>query len=121
MRPNLPRAPRLRRRTTRQGRAFGPPGIDARAPGRTTMTAMRSTPPFRADHVGSLLRPPELHAAQAARGPGEIPHAQLRAAEDERSARRCGEQEEIGLAAVTDGEFRRAPGHLDFLSRNSAA
>ena len=82
------------------------------------MTA-RQTPPFRADHVGSLLRPRELLAARAAHGRGQIDDAALRAVEDDciRGAVRM--QEEAGLQGITDGEFRRTFWHLDFLRRIS--
>jgi 5-methyltetrahydropteroyltriglutamate--homocysteine methyltransferase len=74
-------------------------------------------PPFRADHVGSLLRPPELLAAREAHRAGRLSLSELRALEDTaiRSAVRM--QEELGLEAVTDGEFRRGLWHLDFLTR----
>ena len=79
------------------------------------MKGERRRPPFRADHVGSLLRPPELLHARRQAARGEIPHAQLRAAEDAAIRAVVRRQEEIGLAAVTDGEFRRTWFHLDFL------
>ena len=82
------------------------------------MTA-RQTPPFRADHVGSLLRPRALLEARAAHGRDEIDDGELRAVEDEciRGAVRM--QEEAGLQGITDGEFRRTFWHLDFLRRIS--
>jgi methionine synthase II (cobalamin-independent) len=76
-----------------------------------------SRPPFRADHVGSLLRPPELHAARAARKAGTIDAAQLRAAEDKAIRDAVRLQEELGFQAATDGEFRRAYWHIDFLTQ----
>src|SRR5262252_2144926 len=76
---------------------------------------MRSTPPFRADHVGSLLRPPELHAARADFAAGKIDAAALRAAEDAAIADAVAMQEEVGLQSATDGEFRRASWHMDFI------
>jgi 5-methyltetrahydropteroyltriglutamate--homocysteine methyltransferase len=82
---------------------------------RTTMIAMRSTPPFRADHVGSLLRPPQLLAAREDFASGRIDAAQLRAIEDEAIADVVAMQEEIGLQSATDGEFRRATWHMDFI------
>ena len=73
------------------------------------------TPPFRADHVGSLLRPPELLRAREEEQQGRLTKTELRRIEDEaiRSAVRM--QEELGLRGVTDGEFRRASWHMDFL------
>jgi 5-methyltetrahydropteroyltriglutamate--homocysteine methyltransferase len=75
----------------------------------------RTKPPFRADHVGSLLRPAALKEARARSAKGEISAAQLKAVEDREIARVIKKQEEIGLRAVTDGEFRRSWWHLDFL------
>ena len=72
-------------------------------------------PPFRADHVGSLLRPAEVHAARAQRAAGEISAEELRAVEDEAIATAVGRLEGSGMRSVTDGEFRRAWFHLDFL------
>jgi 5-methyltetrahydropteroyltriglutamate--homocysteine methyltransferase len=74
------------------------------------------TPPFRADQVGSLLRPPELAEARAKFMRGELDAAGLRAAEDRAIRDAVARQEAIGLEAVTDGEFRREYWHLDFLS-----
>jgi len=74
-------------------------------------------PPFRADHVGSLLRPPELLAAREAKKAGKIGAAELRAVEDKCIREVIALQEEIGLKGVTDGEFRRTWWHLDFLER----
>jgi 5-methyltetrahydropteroyltriglutamate--homocysteine methyltransferase len=76
-----------------------------------------SRPPFRADHVGSLLRPPELHAARAARKAGTIDAAQLRAVEDKTIRDAVRLQEDLGFQAATDGEFRRAYWHIDFLTQ----
>jgi 5-methyltetrahydropteroyltriglutamate--homocysteine methyltransferase len=78
------------------------------------MTA-RTRPPFRADHVGSLLRPAALHAARADFADGRIPAEQLRSAEDQAIAGVVKMQEEVGLQAATDGEFRRASWHMDFI------
>jgi 5-methyltetrahydropteroyltriglutamate--homocysteine methyltransferase len=75
----------------------------------------RTRPPFRADHVGSLLRPPALKEARARRERGEIGGAELRAAEDAAIAQAIARQEAIGLGAATDGEYRRAMWHFDFL------
>ena len=75
----------------------------------------RTKPPFRADHVGSLLRPASLKDARAKRAKGEISAADLKAMEDREIERVIRKQEEVGLQAVTDGEFRRSWWHLDFL------
>ncbi|HVV95363.1 MAG TPA: 5-methyltetrahydropteroyltriglutamate--homocysteine S-methyltransferase [Hyphomicrobiales bacterium] len=76
-----------------------------------------TTPPFRADHVGSLLRPPEVLAALDANRNGQMPDAALRAIEDEAIRGAVALQESVGLQAVTDGEFRRASFHFDFLGQ----
>ena len=75
----------------------------------------RTTPPFRADHVGSLLRPAALKQARAQFAQGEIDAAALRAVEDREIERAIRKQEEVGLQSITDGEFRRSWWHLDFL------
>jgi 5-methyltetrahydropteroyltriglutamate--homocysteine methyltransferase len=75
----------------------------------------RTTPPFRADQVGSLLRPAALKEAREKRAKGEISAADLKAIEDREIERVIRKQEEVGLKAVTDGEFRRSWWHLDFL------
>ena len=75
----------------------------------------RTKPPFRADHVGSLLRPAALHEARARRAKGEIAAEQLKAIEDREIERVIQKQEEVGLQSITDGEFRRSWWHLDFL------
>ncbi len=77
------------------------------------MTSER--PPFRADHVGSLLRPPALLAARDRFAAGEISAAQLVAAEDEAIVSVVAMQESVGLSSATDGEFRRASWHMDFI------
>ncbi len=79
------------------------------------MTVMRNTPPFRADHVGSLLRPPPLLAARDDFAAGRIDARQLRAVEDDAIRDVVAMQEEIGLQSATDGEFRRASWHMDFI------
>jgi 5-methyltetrahydropteroyltriglutamate--homocysteine methyltransferase len=76
----------------------------------------RSRPPFRADHVGSLLRPPELADARAARKAGTLGVDALRAIEDRCIEAAIRKQEELGLRAATDGEYRRAYWHYDFVS-----
>jgi 5-methyltetrahydropteroyltriglutamate--homocysteine methyltransferase len=75
----------------------------------------RIKPPFRADHVGSLLRPAVLREARAKRAKGEIAATDLKAIEDREIERVIRKQENVGLKAVTDGEFRRSWWHLDFL------
>src|SRR6201996_248584 len=74
----------------------------------------RSTPPFRADHVGSLLRPAALQEARTKRERGEISADALRAVEDREIEKAIKKQEEIGLRLATDGEFRRSWWHFDF-------
>lgn len=74
-------------------------------------------PPFRADHVGSLLRPPALHRAREQHAAGTLDDAGLRAVEDSAIREAVAMQEEIGLSAATDGEFRRTSWHMDFLHR----
>jgi len=74
-------------------------------------------PPFRADQVGSLLRPLHLAQAREKHRRGEIDAASRRAAEDDAIREAVAHQEEIGLQGITDGEFRRDWWHLDFLSR----
>ncbi len=75
----------------------------------------RAKPPFRADHVGSLLRPAALKAARERRAKGEISAAQLQVVEDREIERVIRKQEAVGLQSITDGEFRRSWWHLDFL------
>src|SRR5882762_4171556 len=75
----------------------------------------RTTPPFRADHVGSLLRPAGLLAAREDFAAGRIPAEQLRATEDAAIAGVVKLQENVGLQSATDGEFRRASWHMDFI------
>lgn len=77
--------------------------------------APRTAPPFRADHVGSLLRPPELLQARADHAAGKIDDAALKAAEDASILDAIALQQEAGLTAVTDGEHRRASWHMDFI------
>jgi 5-methyltetrahydropteroyltriglutamate--homocysteine methyltransferase len=74
-----------------------------------------SGPPFRADHVGSLLRPPELLRARAEHEAGRLSAGELRGAEDDAIRDAVRMQEEIGLQGVTDGEFRRGSWHMDFI------
>jgi 5-methyltetrahydropteroyltriglutamate--homocysteine methyltransferase len=76
---------------------------------------VRTTPPFRADHVGSLLRPPELLAARESLAAGRIDADELRRIEDEAIQEVVKTQENVGLRSATDGEFRRASWHMDFI------
>src|SRR5262245_38135511 len=78
-------------------------------------TVSRVDPPFRADHVGSLLRAPEVLDARAQLATGAIAPAELRAVEDAVIARNVGALEGLGMRSITDGEQRRAWFHLDFL------
>ncbi len=77
--------------------------------------ASRTTPPFRADHVGSLLRPPELLKAREDFKNNRISAVELRGFEDMAIRYAIRAQEEIGLQGVTDGEMRRSSWHMDFL------
>src|SRR6476646_3781662 len=72
-------------------------------------------PPYRADHVGSLLRPSELLAARQRLREGVIDEAELRAVEDDAVRAVIQMQQDVGLRAVTDGEFRRSSWHMDFI------
>src|SRR5204863_3189515 len=76
---------------------------------------LRAKPPFRADHVGSLLRSPALKEARARRERGEIDAAALRAMEDREIEALIKQQEAVGLKSITDGEYRRASWQTDFL------
>src|ERR1700722_6182714 len=75
----------------------------------------RTTPPFRADHVGSLLRPPRLHQAREDFAADRITAADLRAVEDDEIVKAIRMQEQVGLQPATDGEFRRATWAMDFI------
>ena len=77
--------------------------------------SIRTAPPFRADHVGSLLRPLPLQQARDEAARGAISTDDLRAIEDDAIRDVVKMQEDIGLRAATDGEFRRASWHLDFI------
>src|SRR5690348_18293661 len=77
--------------------------------------APRARPPFRADHVGSLLRPPRLMQARADHAEGRIDAAALRAVEDDAIREAVAMQRDVGLQSATDGEFRRASWHMDFI------
>jgi 5-methyltetrahydropteroyltriglutamate--homocysteine methyltransferase len=75
----------------------------------------RTTPPFRADHVGSLLRPARLLQAREDRAAGRISAEELRAVEDEAIRDVVRMQQDVGLQSATDGEFRRTTWHMDFI------
>jgi 5-methyltetrahydropteroyltriglutamate--homocysteine methyltransferase len=76
----------------------------------------RNNPPYRSDHVGSLLRPESLKQARAKLTKGEITAEALRAIENQEIERAIRKQEEVGLQSITDGEFRRSWWNLDFLA-----
>lgn len=76
----------------------------------------RTVPPFRADVVGSFLRPAELKQARADHERGTVDSSALKAAEDRAIRKLVEKEKEIGLSAITDGEFRRRYWHLDFLA-----
>jgi 5-methyltetrahydropteroyltriglutamate--homocysteine methyltransferase len=77
--------------------------------------SIRQTPPFRADHVGSLLRPPALAEARAAFKAGKLDAEGLRAVEDAAILEVIEMQRAVGLQTVTDGELRRTSWHMDFI------
>jgi 5-methyltetrahydropteroyltriglutamate--homocysteine methyltransferase len=77
--------------------------------------ARRTSPPFRADHVGSLLRPPRVHQARSDYESGAIAADELRAIEDDAIREIVQMQEDVGLQSATDGEFRRSSWHMDFI------
>jgi len=77
----------------------------------------RTKPPYRADHVGSLLRSAPLKDARARRARAEISAAALREIEDREIEKIVRKQEEIGLKLATDGEYRRSWWHFDFLEQ----
>jgi 5-methyltetrahydropteroyltriglutamate--homocysteine methyltransferase len=79
--------------------------------------SQRRTPPFRADHVGSFLRPRYLLDARDRNARGEITAAELRAVEDRAITEVVTMQEDAGLQSITDGEFRRTYFHIDFLEQ----
>jgi 5-methyltetrahydropteroyltriglutamate--homocysteine methyltransferase len=78
-------------------------------------TGRRTKPPFRADHVGSLLRPAHLLQAREDHAAGRIDDAELRGIEDEAIREIVRKQESVGLQSATDGEFRRSSWHMDFI------
>ena len=77
----------------------------------------RMTPPFRADHVGSFLRPAYLLQAREQHAKGEIKAQQLRAVEDKAITEIVQFQRDVGLQSITDGEFRRTYFHIDYLAQ----
>ena len=77
----------------------------------------RTAPPFRADHVGSFLRPAYLLEARAQKASGAITPAQLRTVEDRAITEIVQFQRDCGLKSITDGEFRRTYFHIDFLEQ----
>jgi 5-methyltetrahydropteroyltriglutamate--homocysteine methyltransferase len=94
-------------------------GVTARAEPSTTEPSATGPsserPPFRADHVGSLLRPPEVLRARNDFAAGRIGADKLRGVEDAAIREVVRRQEEVGLRSVTDGEFRRESWHMDFI------
>lgn len=78
---------------------------------------LRTQPPFRADHVGSFLRPAYLLEAREKKAKGDISAAQLREVEDRAIAEIVKFQADVGLQSITDGEFRRTYFHIDFLEQ----
>jgi 5-methyltetrahydropteroyltriglutamate--homocysteine methyltransferase len=78
------------------------------------MTA-HTAPPFRADHVGSLLRPPEVARAREERAAGRLTDEQLRAVQDDAIRDAVAMQQRVGLLTATDGELRRKSWHMDFI------
>ncbi|WP_199514131.1 5-methyltetrahydropteroyltriglutamate--homocysteine S-methyltransferase [Nucisporomicrobium flavum] len=76
---------------------------------------LRDTPPFRADHVGSLLRPARLLRAREEHAAGKIGDDELRAVEDDAIREVVAMQRDVGLRSATDGEFRRTSWHMDFI------
>src|SRR5262247_3827675 len=76
---------------------------------------VRTTPPFRADHVGSLLRPAKLLQAREDRTADRVSAADLRSVEDDAIRDVVRMQRDVGLRSATDGEFRRTSWHMDFI------
>ena len=79
--------------------------------------AVRNTPPFRADHVGSFLRPQRLLDARDRHKAGALTAEELRAVEDAAIRDIVRYQEDLGYRGITDGEFRRTYFHIDFLTQ----
>src|SRR6476661_1140771 len=106
-------------RTTRRQPCYGSPKLTLRLfkpKGQSAEDIMtdRNKPPFRADHVGSILRTAPVKEARAKREKGAINAAQLKEVEDREIEKIIRKQEEIGLKLATDGEFRRSWWHFDF-------
>src|SRR5215469_14956813 len=80
------------------------------------MPMLRTTPPFRADHVGSLLRPQYLRDARGRHQRGEFSADELKTVEDRAIQEVIAKEESVGLRGVTDGEYRREFWHFDFLA-----
>lgn len=89
--------------------------INLTSEGLSILTNTITKAPFRADHVGSFLRPQVLKDARAQYQQGQITKEELRLIEDIEIAKLVEKQKEVGLSAVTDGEFRRRWWHLDFI------
>jgi 5-methyltetrahydropteroyltriglutamate--homocysteine methyltransferase len=89
--------------------------VGATLPDNVQAMAMRDKPPFRADHVGSLLRPASLLKAREEHAAGRIDDSELRHAENDAIREVVAMQRDAGLMSVTDGEFRRASWHMDFI------
>src|SRR5262249_24258428 len=99
-----------------RGRRMGEAAHDRRYRRRSLGLSMQTTkPPFRADHVGSLLRPAALKQARDKHAKGEIDDADLKAVEDREIKDVIKKQEAAGLQSIIDGVFRRSWWHLDFL------
>src|SRR5436190_11204980 len=98
-----------------RGRAMGQAAADRRS-GAGRVGMKRQQPPFRADHVGSLLRTAPIKDAREKRRKGELTAEQLKAVEDGEIKKIIARQEACGLQLATDGEFRRSWWHFDFLS-----
>src|ERR1700735_4507405 len=88
---------------------------DAQTASAGATAGRRTVPPFRADHVGSLLRPEMLLRARDEFAAGQISAEQLRAIEDDAIRDVVRMQRDVGLQSATDGEFRRASWHMDFI------
>src|SRR5436190_17051520 len=89
--------------------------VEPRAADRTISAGRRTQPPFRAEHVGSLLRLPELLRAREEFAQGKIGAEQLRSLEDDAIRAVVKMQDDVGLQSATDGEFRRSSWHMDFI------
>ena len=85
------------------------------ATAQSTDAGRRTTPPFRADHVGSLLRPKRLLDAREQHAAGQLTLEALRGIEDEAIQDVVSMQRDVGLQSATDGEFRRSSWHMDFI------